>query len=117
MRAERATFDTIEVQGHLIQFVVACTLIELMLGIQPLLWRRDRSLLRNFIRIALSIGALFGCNIVRIEVAQILFSLGIPWMLSHDIPLGAIYFGIWVIVWQTREWQAFQRPPGKFVQA
>jgi hypothetical protein len=108
MRAERVAFDTVEVQGHMIQFVVACTFVELMLGIQPFLWHRNRRLWHNFMRIAVSIGALFGFNILRIEAAQILFDLGVPWVVAHDIPLGAIYFGIWAAVWRTREWRALQ---------
>jgi hypothetical protein len=66
-------------------------------------------------QIALSMGALFGCNIVRIEVAQILYGLGLPWVLAHDIPLGAIYFGLWVAVWHTWKWRALHRPPRQLV--
>jgi len=117
MEAERTAFDTIEVQGHMIQFVVACTFVELMLGIQPLLWRKDRAVSRNFMRIMLSMGALFAGNIVRIETAQILYGVGLPWVLAHDIPLGAIYFGLWVAVWHTWKRRAQDRPPHQLAAA
>jgi hypothetical protein len=106
MAAERVSNDTINVQGHAIQFTVACTLIEVMLGIQPLIWLRHRKLLHNFARVAASMAVLSGCNILRIEAAQVAFHSGLPWMLAHDIPLGVMYFAIWVVVWRMQSWRA-----------
>jgi hypothetical protein len=106
VKVERIAFDTLGFQGGFIQILVSCTFAEVMLGIQPLLWRTDQSGLRNVMRAAASVSSLFIGNILRIEMAQLLFGLGVPWVLAHDIPLGAIYFGLCVAVWKSQTWQA-----------
>ena len=117
MKAERPTSDAIAVGGYVIHVLVACTLVELMLGIQPLLWRRSSTILRNLTWVTLSIGALFGLNILRIEIALVLLCGGVPWILAHDIPLGAVYFAIWVAIWHTRKWRVLQGAPGQSATA
>jgi hypothetical protein len=116
MEAERMSFDTVDIQGHAIQFTVACTFVELMLGIQPLIWHTDKTLLRNLARAVATMTFLSGCNILRIEAAQIAYHLGAVWMLAHGIPLGVIYFATWIAVWRTRNWQALHYPASQSVQ-
>jgi len=114
MGAERAAFDTIAVQGHAIQFTVACTFVEAMLGMQPLIWRIGMSLSRNLMRMFISMILLFACNILRIEAAQILFGMGVSWTLAHDVPLGFLYFAAWVVVWRTRTWRALHDATARY---
>jgi hypothetical protein len=106
--ATRISFDTIDVHGQLLQIVISCTLVEMIFGSLPLLWRFDQSILRNLIRFGFVAVALFGLNIVRLEVAEIAVGHGLPWLIAHDIPLGCVYFAVWVFVWRHRSWRAWQ---------
>jgi hypothetical protein len=108
MTTARASFDTIEIQGQLLQFLVSCTFVELFLASLPLIWRLDRSPLINLSRMVPVACALFGFNIFRLELGQIAYSYGVLWILAHDIPLGFAYFAVWATVWQTRSWRAWQ---------
>jgi exosortase/archaeosortase len=108
MTTARAAFDTIEIQGNLIQFVVCCTFVELFFGSLPLIWRGKDSIVGNLSRVVIFAGAIFGLNIVRLVLLQIAYGHGVPWTLAHDIPVGVAYFAVWVFIWRTRDWPAWQ---------
>lgn len=109
MATARISFDTIELQSQWLQILVSCTFIEMFVGSVPLIWRLDLSPLRNVTRLVPFAGALFALNILRLEPGQIAYSDGAPWILAHDIPLGIAYFAVWVFIWRTRNWRAWQR--------
>jgi exosortase/archaeosortase len=108
MTTARTSFDTIEVQGRLLQIVVSCTFAELFFASMPLIWKLDRSLLRNALRLVLVACTLFALNVLRLELGQIAYSHGVPWMLAHDIPLGFVYFAVWAVIWRARNWCAWR---------
>jgi hypothetical protein len=108
MATARISFDTIELQDQWLQILVSCTFVEIFVGSVPLIWRLDLSLLRNLSRLVAFAGALFALNILRLEPGQIAYSYGAPWILAHDIPLGFACFAIWVFIWRTRNWRAWQ---------
>ena len=108
MTVARTAFDTIEIQGQLFQFALSCTFAELFVASAAFLWKLDRSLLRNLWRLAYVAGVLLALNVLRLELGQIAYSHGVPWILAHDIPLGVTYFAVWVVVWRTRNWRAWQ---------
>ncbi len=108
MPAARISFDTIEVQGRLIQFVASCTFAEIFVGCVPLIWRFDFSVLRNLSPLPAVAVALFVLNVVRLELGLMANAHGVPWVLSHDVPLGFVCFTVWVLVWRTRNWRAWK---------
>lgn len=108
MTTSRIAFDTIQVQGHFIQFVASCTFAEMFLGSVPLIWRLNGSLLKNLILAIQAAGALFCLNILRLELGQVAYHQGISWTLAHDIPLGFVYFTVWFNVFRMRSWLAWK---------
>ena len=117
MPTARDSFDTIVIQGHFVQFVASCTLAEMYLGSLPLIWDLKQSTPKNLLRLLAVAVALFGLNIVRLELGQIAYTHGVPWISAHDIPLGFAYFAVWVVVWRTRNWQAWHFRPLRAVPA
>jgi hypothetical protein len=108
MATVRNSFDTIQIQGELFQFGVSCTSVDVVLGTLPLIWRLDLSILRNLLRSAAVALALFGLNVIRLELGQFAHGHGVPWILAHEIPSGFALFAVWVAIWQSRDWQAWQ---------
>jgi hypothetical protein len=111
LSTERLSADTIRVQGSLFQFVISCTFVDVILGMIPLVWVLHKSVARNLLTvIPLAIG-LFSFNLVRLEIAQLLYARGLPWFLSDDVLGGIAYFAVWILIvsWFSKYWrQTFQ---------
>lgn len=111
LSAERLSADTIRVQGSLFQFVISCTFVDVILGMIPLVWALNKSVARNLLTvIPLAIG-LFSFNLVRLEIAQLLYARGLPWFLSDGVLGGIAYFAVWILIvsWFSKYWhQTFQ---------
>jgi hypothetical protein len=98
MAAERASFDTIRVEGELFRFVISCTYADVFMGMIPFVWRLKKSVCENFLmHIALAV-SLFGVNVLRLEVGQLLYACGTPWIVADKILGGFAYFGIWLFI-------------------
>ena len=108
MKTARISFDTIELQGQLFQYVVSCTFAEVFVGGLPAIWRLDSSLLKNLLLLVPVEAALFAFNVARLELGQIAYSHGVPWILAHDIALGLAYFAVIWVIWRKRSWRAWQ---------
>lgn len=108
MNAARVSFDTIRVQETQVSFVVSCTFVDVFLGSIPLLWDRGRSLLRNFSRLVAAGAILFTFNVLRLEIAQVLYSHRVSWELADGVLGGIAYFLVWVVIWQLRTWQLWR---------
>jgi hypothetical protein len=108
MATVRSSFDTIGIQGEWFQFGVSCTSVDVILGVLPLIWRLNLSVLGNLLRSVAVALALFGLNLVRLELGQFANAHGVPWILAHEIPSGFALFVVWVAVWRSRDWQAWQ---------
>jgi hypothetical protein len=108
MTTARISFDAIELQGQFFRFTVSCTFADVFMGTLPLIWRLDRSIIRNLLRVAVVAVVLFVFNVTRLEVGQIAYSRGVLWLLAHEIPSGFAYFGVWIAIWRSRSWPAWQ---------
>lgn len=104
MPTTRVTFDTIQIQGERFQFLISCTFADVFIGCIPLVWRLDRSLIRNLARLVLAATALFAFNAVRLETGQVLYSHDVPWMVADGILGGFAYLAVWLVIWHTRSW-------------
>lgn len=104
MDTARLSFDTIRVQETQIRFVVSCTFVDVFLGSLPLLWDLRRSLLRNCSRLVVAGTVLFAFNLVRLQIAQVLYAHGASWEVADGVLGGIAYFLVWVAIWQLRTW-------------
>lgn len=104
MAAARVSFDTIRIQGQLFRVEIACTFVDVFMGSIPLLWDVGKSLLRNVSRLLAVAVIFFGLNIVRLEVAQVLYSRGVSWTLADGVLGGFAYFAVWIFLWRQRTW-------------
>lgn len=105
MATARVSLDTIRIQGLLFRVVIACTFVDVFMGSIPLLWDVKKSLLRNAFRLTAVALVFFGLNVVRLEIAQILYSRGVPWTLADEVFGGFAYFAVWLFLWRQRTWR------------
>lgn len=103
--ALRVSFDTLLVQGQFVQFVIACTFVDVYLGSIPLLWHLKKTLLSNVSRL-IGVGVLlFIFNFVRLEFVQILYAHRVSWTLADGVVGGFAYFAVWLFIWRQRTWE------------
>jgi exosortase/archaeosortase len=108
MATARVSFDTIRIQGQLFRVVIACTFVDVVIGSIPLLWDVRKPLLRNASRLLAVAVILFGLNLVRLEIAQVLYFRGVPWTVSDEVLGGFAYFAVWLFLWRQRTWRIFR---------
>lgn len=101
---QRISFDTIRVHSQLVSFVVSCTFIDVVVGTIALLWDYKKPRFKEAFRMALFVLILLAFNLTRLEVAQILYSLGVPWILADEVLGGIAYFAVWIFIWRHRTW-------------
>jgi hypothetical protein len=83
----------LRVDGKNFSITPACTGVDLFLLIAPFCWRPRRPTWVNVMAgIALAAG-LFGANLVRVTLALHFHVAGVPWLVSHDIPYFACFWG------------------------
>lgn len=107
----RVSADTIRVQGVLFRFVTSCTFVDVVMGAIPLVWAFNKSIARNVLALLPLAAVLFAFNIVRLEISQLLYARGTPWILADDLVGGIAYFAVWIFIvscfkkywWQTLE--------------
>lgn len=107
MGTKRVSFDTILIRQTPFRFVVACTFVDVYAGCIPLLWNLEKSILKNLSWLVAVAPILFGFNVLRLEVAQILFARGVAWAFADGIPGGVAYFVVWLAIWRLRGWSPF----------
>jgi hypothetical protein len=61
-----------------------------------------RSCTRNLAFFAVVALGLFAFNIVRLSFSDMLFAVGLPWDLAHNVISGVAYFLAWVWIWIHR---------------
>ena len=105
MTAERVSSDTINFHGQLVEFVTACTFVDVYYGSIPLLWNLKKTFLRNVSWLVVVAAIFFALNVVRLEIGQILFAHGLSWMLADNLPGGVAYFAAWLLIWRQRTWE------------
>jgi hypothetical protein len=98
LSVERVSADTIRVQGNLFRFVISCTFVDVVMGAIPLLWAFNKSIAKNLLTVIELVVGLFGFNIVRLEVGQLLYARGAPWVLADDLLGGIAYFAVWILI-------------------
>ena len=99
---ERVSYDTVRWRGVLYSYENACTFVDVWFGCLPLLWDVRRSCTRNLVFFALVALGLFAFNIVRLSFSDMLFAVGVPWDLAHNVISGVAYFLVWVWIWTHR---------------
>ncbi len=105
MPSSRLSFDTILVGRQVTQYVIACTFVDAFMGAIPLLWNLKDSVLRNISLLVATAGVLFGFNVVRLELAQVLSYRGVPWAVADEVLGGVAYFVVWLAIWRLRSWE------------
>ena len=108
METARLSFDTIRVQEAQVRFDVGCTFVDVFLGSLPLLWELRRSVLRNFSRLVVAGTILFTFNVLRLEIAQVLYAHGVSWEVADGVLGGISYFLVWVVIWRLRTWHILE---------
>lgn len=108
MMTSRLSFDTILVGRQATQYVIACTFVDVFMGSIPLLWNLKNSVLRNGSLLIVTAGALFGFNVVRLELAQVLHYRGVPWIVADEVLGGVAYFLVWLALWRLRSWEIWR---------
>jgi len=98
MATERVSFDTIHVGNQAFQFVIACTFVDVFMGSIPLLWNLKKSVPRNIVWLIATAMVLFGFNVVRLEVAQVLYYRGVSWVFADEVLGGTAYFAVWLAI-------------------
>jgi exosortase/archaeosortase len=105
MTTRRISFDTIRVQGAPFQFVVACTFVDVFAGSIPLLWDLGKSVPRNIFWLLAAAAILFCFNVLRLELAQILYVHGVSWTLADGVVGGFAYFSVALAILRFRNRQ------------
>lgn len=105
MTTSRVSFDTILVGGQATQFVIACTFVDVFMGSIPLLWKLKNSVLRNILWLLATATLLFGFNVMRLELAQVLYYRGVTWTVADQVLGGVAYFAVWLAIWRLRSWK------------
>lgn len=101
---QRVTNDTIVVRGEYFSIVTACTFADVYLGAVPLLWEMRKSIQANILRVFAFGLILFPLNVCRLEVAQLLHIVGVPWLLADEVLGGAAYFIVLRYLLKLHEW-------------
>ena len=101
----RVSFDTLSVNGQLVQYVTSCTFIDVYLGSVPLLWNLRNTSLQNFSFLSATAIIFAALNIVRLETALVMFADGISWTVADGLLGGLAYFAIWRFIWRQRSWR------------
>ncbi len=105
MTTARVSSDTILVGGQATQFVIACTFVDVFMGSIPLLWKLKNSVLRNILWLLAIATLLFGFNVMRLELAQVLYYRGVTWTVADEVLGGVAYFAVWLAIWHLRSWK------------
>ncbi len=100
MTTERVSSDTIRIQGSSFRFVIACTFVDVFMGAIPLIWNLQKSVISNIFKIAGGAVCLFAFNILRLEIANVLYVRRVPWLLADEVLGGVAYFLVWLVVAQ-----------------
>jgi len=95
---QRVSADTIRVQGDLFRFVISCTFVDVVMGAIPLVWNLKKTISKNLLTVIALALSLFGFNVVRLEIGQLLYAYGAPWSVADDVLGGASYFAVWLLI-------------------
>jgi hypothetical protein len=96
---QRLSSDLVMWKGVLYRYENACTFVDVYFGSIPLLWDLRRSVARNLGFLGIVAVGYFAFNVFRLTVSDILFAVGLPWDLAHNVVSGITYFAVWVWVW------------------
>ena len=106
LSALRLSPDTIVVQGQAVRYVTSCTFIDVLAGAIALLWNIHVSLSANARKLLIAAALLFGFNLVRLEIAQLVHAGGISWETADGVVGGLAYFLVWLAIWRQCDWTA-----------
>jgi hypothetical protein len=96
---QRLSNDVVMWKGALYNYENACTFVDVYFGTIPLIWEWRRGIASNAALLAIVAVAYFAFNVFRLTVSDILFAVGLPWDLAHNVISGISYFAVWVWIW------------------
>ncbi len=96
---QRLSSDLVMWKGTLYRYENSCTFIDVFFGTIPLVWNLRLSILRNLGLLAVVAAGYFAFNVFRLTISDILFAIGLPWDLAHNVISGITYFAVWVWIW------------------
>ena len=96
---QRISADMVMWKGVLYRYENPCTFVDVWVGSIPLLWNLRRSIVWNFLFMAVVAAAMFCFNVFRLSVSDVLFAAGLPWNVAHNVISGISYFVVWVWIW------------------
>jgi hypothetical protein len=101
---QRLSGDTVLWNGTVYYYERACIFADVWCGAIPLLWSLRRTISGNLLQLLVFTGALFGFNVFRLSLSDVLFAAGLPWDLAHNAMGGIAWFVVWVWIWKNRDW-------------
>jgi hypothetical protein len=101
----RAAADLIDLDGRMVQFGTACTMVDAFFGAIPLLWRRSLAWGENLARLVAIFAGVFALNIFRLESGFVAIHYGAPWWLAHECVAGVAYFCVFLFIMRERAWE------------
>ena len=113
LAAQMVDRATLLVGTSRIEMTVACTHVEVLGLLAPLLWDRSRSLHCNLGALAaLGLGLLV-LAVLRVDLAMALLAAGVPWLWGHDVLLGVVYFALLGLTLRHGAWMRAPHTAGK----
>ncbi|MGZ4815291.1 MAG: hypothetical protein ACXVZV_07775 [Terriglobales bacterium] len=98
---KRIAFDSVEWNGYLYRYVIACTFADVWCGAIPFLADLRRTITQNALVLVEFTAGLFLVNIARLSFSDFLCAHGVSWNLGHNVVGGVCYFLIWT--WLQRK--------------
>jgi hypothetical protein len=99
---ERSGLHSVQWQGVVYHYDIACAFIDVWFGSIPLLWNLRRKPWSNVAVFVLLGLVLFTFNVLRLSFSDLLFASGLSWNLAHNVVSGIAYFLVWIWIWHHR---------------
>jgi hypothetical protein len=96
---QRISADAVMWKGVVYRYVNACTFVDVWFGSIPLLWNTHRRVGWNLLFVFAVAAAMFCFNVFRLSLSDVLFAMGLPWDLAHNVISGISYFIVWIWIW------------------
>ena len=96
---ERLAYDTVIWSGTAYRYGIACTFADVWCGAIALLYSSRRGVLQNLQLMCVFTVALFCFNVVRLSVSDLIFAVGVSWVVAHEVVSGIAYFLVWLWIW------------------
>jgi hypothetical protein len=90
--------------GVMYEYGIGCAMADVWCASIPFLWNSSRTIRSNVRHLLLFTVCLFGLNMLRLTISDILLVHGVRWELGHDGVNGITLFIVWLGVVRVRGW-------------